>query len=216
MLTRILAAATFSSIVALLTGCSSTPPPAATPLQDQRLSTEFTDEGIKLHYTLTGRLDRIEVHGQADAWKGNVDVLAEADAFAKLTKFIYGSRVANERKVRLIARAIEKAADQKTAGGGALDSLEFTDRELEADDRGRPGTDTPRRNVSDRTARILNETVVDAVTTITSRGHLVGVRKVRDRVADDGRLYVAVYQWSPKDQDAADTVRARMLRAPKR
>jgi hypothetical protein len=212
MMKRLIALAALS----LLTACSTTAPPAGTPLQDQRLSTEFTDEGIKLFYTLTGRLERIEVHGQAEAWKGNVDVLAEADAFAKLTKFIYGSRVSNERKVRLIARAIERAADQKTSGGTAPAALEFTDRELEADDRGRPGIDSPRRNASDRTARILNETVVDAVTTVTSRGHLVGVRKVRDRVADDGRLYVAVYQWSPKDQDAADTAKARMLQAPKR
>ena len=40
-----------------------------------------------MFYTFTGNLDRIEVYGLAPAWKGNVDVLAEADA-AALVQFM--------------------------------------------------------------------------------------------------------------------------------
>jgi hypothetical protein len=36
------------------------------------------------------------------------------------------------------------------------------------------------------------------------------VRKIRDRVVQDGRVYVAVYQWSPQDQDTSDFIRNRM------
>lgn len=205
-----------ASAVLLLAACASTAPsrPATQGTQEQRLATDFTDEGIKVYYTLTGKLEKIEVHGQAEAWKGNVDAVAEADALAKLTKFVYGSEVATNRKVKLMGRAIEDAEDlmQRTAApaGGTINS---TDKQLEEEIRAaKPaGTNT---ETARRKATILNETLTETVTTITAKGRLVGVRKVSDFRRNDGKLYVAVFQWSEKEMAASDSVRERMNKKP--
>jgi hypothetical protein len=68
-------------------------------IKDRRLATDFTDEGIKITYTLTGDIKILEVSGQAEAWKTNVTILAEADALAKLTKSIYGKDVSTNWKI---------------------------------------------------------------------------------------------------------------------
>ena len=102
-------------ITVVLTACS-TPPKTSTgssALKDQAISTDFTDEGIKITYTFTGKLDSIEVYGQAEAWRGNVEAVAEADAMAKLVKLVNGQSVSTERRVKVIGRSIEVAQDNK-------------------------------------------------------------------------------------------------------
>ena len=206
-----------------LAGCSSMNPFSAKGIEpaqgtdvavkDTRVSTEFADQGIKLHYDLFGNLKRIEVYGVAPAWKGNADIIAEADAKEKLVKFIHGETVSTNRRTRIIAKSIDKARDNtlnkiKTVDG----SVNFTANELEqADQPGAPRKEsaTP-DNTSRRIADRLETTLVDAVTTITAKGRLTGLRKIRSESANDGRTYVAVFQWSEQDQATSEFIRNRM------
>lgn len=205
-----------------LSGCSSMNPfatkgvePAAgteTAVKDTRVSTEFADQGIKIHYDLFGNLKRIEVYGVAPAWKGNADIIAEADAKEKLVKFIHGETVSTNRRTRIIAKSIDKARDNtlnkiKTVDG----SINFTANELEQPEAAAPRKEsaTP-DNTSRRIADRLETTLVDAVTTITSKGRLTGLRKIRSESANDGRTYVAVFQWSEQDQGTSEFIRSRM------
>jgi hypothetical protein len=57
--------------------------------------------------------------------------------------------------------------------------------------------------------------LVDTVTNITARGRLTGVRKARDMKVDDGKTYVAVYEWSENQQATADFIRDRMMNRAK-
>jgi len=200
-----------------LTGCGSlgfgskeqalTPPSdSQTAVRDGTISTEFKDEGIKLFYTFTGKLDRIEVYGLAPAWKGNVDVLAEADAMDKLVKFVHGKTVSTDRRVKIVAKSLDKARDNTLNRFKSNDdNLNFDSRELE---NASPENST--NNTSRRIADRVENTLVNTVTTITAKGRLTGVRKVRDSVVQDGKLYVAVYQWSEKDQATSEFIRGRM------
>jgi len=200
-----------------LTGCSSlgfgskeqalTPPSdSQTAVRDGTISTEFKDEGIKLFYTFTGKLDRIEVYGLAPAWKGNVDVLAEADAMDKLVKFVHGKTVSTDRRVKIMAKSLDKARDNTLNRFKSNDdNLNFDSRELE-----NAGSENTSNNTSRRIADRVENTLVNTVTTITAKGRLTGVRKVRDSVVQDGKLYVAVYQWSEKDQATSEFIRGRM------
>ena len=61
-----------------------------------------------------------------------------------------------------------------------------------------------------RRAALLNDTIVETATKITAKGKLVGVRKINDFRRSDGKLYVAVYQWSVKDQAISEKIRDRM------
>ncbi len=200
-----------------LTGCGSlgfgskeqalTPPSdSQTAVRDGTISTEFKDEGIKLFYTFTGKLDRIEVYGLAPAWKGNVDVLAEADAMDKLVKFVHGKTVSTDRRVKIMAKSLDKARDNTLNRFKSNDdNLNFDSRELE-----NAGSENSSNNTSRRIADRVENTLVNTVTTITAKGRLTGVRKVRDSVVQDGKLYVAVYQWSEKDQATSEFIRGRM------
>ena len=207
--------------LAAVTACGTTketrglPPPAnaETAVTDTKISTDFRDEGIKIHYNLSGSLDRIEVTGTAPAWKGNYTVLAEADAMDKLVKFVHGQSVTTERRVRVISRTLDRARDNTlNRFNNTEGTLTFNAQDVEQDVPGTMGTteDSGQSNTSRRIADRVENTLLNTVTSITARGRLTGVRKIRDEVRQNGSQYVAVYQWSQRDQDASELMRSRM------
>jgi len=188
-----------------MTGCSSSVKlNDPVPIKDTKLATNFTDEGVKIFYTFTGRLERIEVYGHADAWKGNVETLAEADALAKLVKFVYGNDVSTNRKVSIIGKAIENAEDTTNT-----DTITSDSKELESELKNKPNNSNSTN--AKRTAKFVNETITDTVTSMKSQGKLVGIRKAKDYQKDNGKTYVAVYVWSEKDQAISENIRTRMM-----
>jgi len=202
-------------LASILVACSTTETSKSTSssaVKEQRLSTDFTDEGIKITYTFTGKLESIEVYGQAEAWRGNVEAIAEADAMAKLTKFVYGKDVATSRRVKVIGRSIEAAKDNKlTAYSNKEGDIEVTDKQIEGLPlTGGSNAKTDTSSTAERQATALNATIVTTITDITSKGRLVGVRKVRDFQRNDGKVYVAVYVWSEKNQAASEYIKNRM------
>ncbi len=198
----------------MLGACASKPngpSSSSTNIKDQSIATDFTDEGIKITYTFTGKVQSIEVYGQAEAWRGNVEAIGEADAMAKLTKFINGQNVTTERRIRVIGRSIEDARDNKLDKFKSQDgTITLTDKQIES----LPSFDKNQQSSQDtsafRSAKVVNETVITTITNITSKGRLTGVRKIRDFQRNDGKVYVAVYVWSEKDQAASDYIRNRM------
>ena len=199
--------------VATLVACSSVPNKKSevTNLKDQTIATDFTDEGIKITYTFTGKLYSIEVYGQAEAWRGNLEALAEADAMAKLTKFVNGQNVSTERRVKIIGKSIEEAKDSKLDQFKSQDgTINVTDKQIENNPLFDKAQQSSQDNSALRNARAVNETIVTTVTNLTSKGRLTGVRKIRDFRRNDGKTYVAVYVWSDKDQAASEYIRNRM------
>ena len=202
-------------LASILMACSTTESSksnSSSAVKEQRLSTDFTDEGIKITYTFTGKLESIEVFGQAEAWRGNVEAIAEADAMAKLTKFVYGKDVATSRRVQVIGRSLEAAKDNKlTAYSNKEGDIEITDKQIEGlPPIGGSSAKTDASSTAERQATALNATIVTTITDITSKGRLVGVRKVRDFQRNEGKVYVAVYVWSEKNQAASEYIKQRM------
>lgn len=195
----------------ILFGCASAnKTPSVSGLKDQALATDFKDDGIKIFYTITGKLEKIEVYGQAEAWKGNVETLAEADALAKLVKFVHGNNVTTQRKIRILGKAIEKAQDENVNKSLNRDGLLLTtDTELESEIRA-DALGTESNSSANRSAKLVNETITETVTNMSAKGRLVSVRKVKDSLANKGKTYIAVYEWSEKGQAVSDTIRLRM------
>lgn len=199
--------------VSLICACSSPPNKSNQNigLKDQAIATDFTDEGIKITYTFTGKLDSIEVYGQAESWRGNVEAVAEADAMAKLTKFINGKNVSTERRVNVIGRSIEEAQDNKLEKYKSQDgTINVTDKQINAESSFDKNQQSSQDSSAIRNAKAINETIVTTVTNITSKGRITGVRKIRDFQRNDGKTYVAVYVWSDKDQATSEYIRNRM------
>ena len=178
-----------------------------TNLQDKTLATTFTDEGIKITYSMLGKLEAIEVYGQAEAWRGNAEAYAEADAMAKLTKFAYGTNLETQRRVSIIGKSISTAQDLINTNKSNSGPLSFTDKELDVRS---PNVKSDETSNAQRDAKAVNDSTVSTITSITSKGRLLGVRKIKDYQRDDGKTYVAVYQWSEKDTATADQMRKRM------
>ena len=210
------------AIGVIISGCSSfgskgiTPSPdAVIPVKEQKLSTSFTDEGVKIYYTASGKLEKIEVHGQAPAWKRNVEIIAEADAMDKLVKFIHGKNVSSERRTKIISKAIDNASDVTSNKFRTVDgTFETESKQLEDEMRStKNGEEIQKDNTAKRKAQIVDETLVNTVTEIRSAGFLIGVRKISDTTKDDGKVYTAVYQWSEADVATATSIRATMRKA---
>jgi hypothetical protein len=194
-----------------------------TPVKETRMSLDFADEGIKISYTSEGKLERIEVYGVAPAWKNNVDIIAEADAMSKLVKFIHGKNVTSNRSIKLIGKTLENSRDNMAnnfkSRAGTLAKADDTSKtssdatsETPIDLSDSDGRLDEKSSEMKRKASVVNETMVNEIVNITSSGHLTGVRKIGDRIKDDGKLYIAIYQWSIKDQETSDMVRKMMTR----
>jgi hypothetical protein len=206
----------------ILSACSSVTIPSASKgqqinqlvdtssIKDTKISLDFTDEGVKIFYSSFGSLDRIEVYGQAPAWKGNHAVLAEADAMDKLVKFVYGQSVSSNKKVEIMGKAIDIAKDETLKVSQSADgSLALTEKQVQSTPLpAAPSSSKDAKNK--RIAETLNQTMINTVNAMSSQGRLTAVRKVRDELSGDGKLYVAVYQWSKQDQASASYVRSLM------
>jgi len=193
-------------------------------IKDRRLSTDFTDEGIKITYTFAGDVKILEVSGQAEAWKTNVTVLAEADAMAKLTKYLYGKDVSTTQRVNVIGKSMEKFNDNLLKSIYKGDEVPtFTDKQIEDEisKERKINMNLPNQNTNDlknqdltryqREAKVVNDTTIETITKISSSGKLQGVRKIRDYVKDDGKIFVAVYVWSDKDMETINYIKQKML-----
>ncbi len=190
-----------------------------TPVKDQVVSTSFEDQGVIIDYTTFGNLKKIKVYGVAPSWKGNVRILAEADAMDKLVKFVHGQSVSSQRRNRVIAKSIDNATDntlnrfKNIDGGNRFSANELIPPETDfiAPGEADPGLNDSRDNTSQRIASRVENTLVNAITTIDASGRLVGVHKTGEYTKDDGKTFIAVYEWSEDTQDISNLVRSRMM-----
>ena len=185
-----------------LSACSSTGTKEADVMPTKSVITDFTDDGIQITYTTSGKLEKIEVYGQAFTNRGDFQTLAEANAKAKLVKFVHGEQVNSNKYVRILTKSMEKAQEKATDYRGT--AVNTSDKEFES---GNDGAGQDEDNVTRQMALRLNATITNNVTTIVAGGRLTGVRKVRDEFKKDGAIYVAVYSWSERDQKTSEQVR---------
>lgn len=189
---------TLLSTLLLLIGCSSYDKSVfqnTESIKDKTLSSDFKDEGIKITYSITGNLKSIEVYGQADAWKDNVQILAEADAMSKLVKFIYGNDVTVNERITQIGNAIDSVDERFSRNNSKenkLEDLSNKNNDLKNINKNNQENDHLKK------AKVINETSINTVTNLISSGKLIGFRKNNSYLENQGKRYVAVYIW---DQD---------------
>jgi hypothetical protein len=200
---------------AVLSACSSTKlagidPGNVNPLKDQRLSTDFKRDGIKVTYTFSGEVEKIEAYGYAEVWRGQYRIVAEADAKDKLIKFLRGESVETSRMTKVISKSLEKSQDHtvnkyRSADGTINTVAEDVEKEadvVEATDAD-SGEQDSKENTAIRKAAVNNAMTITSTITVQSRGKLSAVYKEAGGTVDDGKTYMAVYAWSPKNQKAA-------------
>lgn len=191
-----------------------------TAVKDQTVNLS-EGEGISIEYTLLGNLEKIEITGTVDSWKcansaNTCEIMAEADAKERLIKYLYQERVTSNRSVEVIAKTLDQARDDATnriANGEQVESITNFERgEVEQSVAQDQATGVQPSNTARRVAETIETTKVTALTKITSQGTLRGLRKTRSGLINDGKTYVAVWEWSPKNQSTANEIRNLMFR----
>lgn len=180
-------------------------------LKDERLSTDFEREGVRIFYTTFGKIDRIEAYGYAEVWRRDFQIVAEADAKDKLVKFLRGETVSSQRITKVISRSIERSQDNTRNRFRTVDGVTNTRAEdIEREDATPATEENSQTNTALRRNSVNSAQQVTSTITVASKGRLTSVRKQSAGVVDDGRTYRAIYVWSPRDEEAARSIRNQM------
>jgi hypothetical protein len=200
-----------------LSACSSTKvsnmgPGTALPtgtqqaISEQRLSSDFKREGIRITYTLSGEVDSIETTGYAPVWGNSQNAareafrVAELEAKKSLNDFNNRETVTTSKSVTMISKNLEQARDNKTnkfATNKNRDEVSAvtTDEEVTAKDEGELNREenTAVRNDALRIASQVRTTI-----TVNNRGIIGGLYLVEGEVINDGKNVRVVYRWDRK------------------
>jgi len=206
-----------TAIALTLSACSSVSlnkadnPGAMTPIQSQKLTSNFTRKGIKLEFdcgtfsSWTGGCNKaeptaIEVtayapsYGNSENNRENAFRVAEMRAKAKLRHFI-NEDVSSAQVKTVIAKNIEKANDRIKQRISANEEVNMTDDEATKE------TNWAIRENTNDTVQTLSETV-----RTNAAGILRGVRAIDERIVDRQTVQVTI-RWDRDSERASQFFR---------
>ena len=187
-------------------GCSSvTPVSSEMPIRNQKLSTSFVSEGIKIEtdcawYKLgKSECDVTAIESTAVAWTnggtavqvGEARKVARMEASANVAHFL-NEKITSNRVVTVMAKHFEKASDQT-----ASDKSEMTDKEAQAINT------TNRQNAND-TARTVTRNISSNAEAI-----LKGFKTIKEEPVGQQEISVTI-RWDLESDRAAAQLRKRM------
>jgi len=193
----------------------------ANAISDQRIaSNDFKRQGIKIFYTLNGKLDAIEATGYSPVWGNSENAIREAyrvaelEAKKSLNDFINKETITSAVSVKMISQNLEQARDQKNSRFnsnqvGSTDELVATD---EAVDKAKIAQTTREDNMAVRNDALRISSTVNTTITNTNQGILGGMYLVDGQDINDGKNVRVVMRWDPKHADIRNQVRNLMMR----
>lgn len=216
------------SVVATLalTACSSTKNQAGSPginpgpqtaISEQLAVSDFKRRGIRVVYSLGGKLEAIETVGYAPIWGRSQNSVREAyrvaelEAKKNLNDFINQEVISSETSVTMVSRNLERARDNKVndfatnRNRDVVASVE-TDEQPQDDRNYNRETNTATRNDALSIATVVNNTI-----RTRNQGILGGLYLVEGDVTDGGRTVRVVYRWDQKHNAVRGTVRQQMM-----
>jgi hypothetical protein len=220
--------ATIAAAVAVLTltACSSTNKvegsPGVTPgpqsaISEQLAVSDFKRRGIRVVYSLSGKLEAIETVGYAPIWGRSQNSVREAYRVAELeakkglNDFINQEVINSETSVTMISRNIERARDNKvndfaTNRSRDVVSSEETDEKPQDDRNFNREANTATRNDALSIVSVVNNTI-----RTRNQGILGGLYLVEGDVVDGGRVVRVVYRWDEKHNRQRGHIRQQMM-----
>lgn len=195
--------------LAVLAGCSTGPTktteaPQITPIQSQKLTSNFVRKGIKLEFDCkwySTSCDQVEPtaievtavavsYGNSESNRETAFLVAEMNAKAKLRRFIHED-ISTSSVTNTISKNVEKANDrikQRITNG---EEVTMSDDEASKDTNW-----SIRTNTNDVT-RTVTETV-----RMNAAGILRGIKTVDERVVDRQTVQVTI-RWDKNSDNAA-------------
>jgi hypothetical protein len=218
-----------ASVLLSTTGCSSTrsdsginPGSSAnTAISEQRIAaSEFKRQGIKVYYTLTGKLEAIEAIGYAPVWGNSENAVresyrvAELEAKKSLNDFINRETITSTTSVKMISQNLEQANDKKINNfnsnrSGDPDELVTSDDSV---NQAKTAQTTRDDNTAVRNDALRISSTVNTTITNTNQGILGGLYLVDGQSINNGKNVRVVMRWDRKHEDIRMQVRGLMMR----
>jgi hypothetical protein len=183
-----------------------------TAISEQRLSTNFRKEGIKIEWTMLGNLKAIEVTGYASA-NGNTEFqqeaafdAAELEAKAKLQRFLREG-ITSSKVMNTMVKNVEKAHDVTRNKIKNTTDQEVTMSDTDAANTTTPKTDEGETNYAIRdNANYTTRTVIKKISEEAS-GIQSGVFIKETDVMSDKRTVKVVLRWDRDSEKAVKELR---------
>lgn len=198
-------------------GSPGVSPGPQSAISEQLAVSDFKRKGIRIVYSMTGKLEAIEATGYAPIWGRSQNSVREAYRVAELeakksiNDFINQEVIKSETSVRMISRNIERAKDNKTnnfatnRNRDVVASLETDEEVVQDAENYNREANTGVRNDALSIVSIVNNTI-----SVRNQGILAGLYLVEGDVVDGGRVVRAVYRWDQKHNNVRATIRNQM------
>lgn len=216
ILTLLGLAACSSTKVADVGSGAQVPPGTQQAISEQRASSDFKREGVRVIYSFTGELEAVEAIGYAPVWGNSENAVQQAYEVAyvmgkdRMSSFLHPENITSKRMVDTIAKNLEKARDNKTnkfATNKNQDfSVETTDSETAKEGEVNREENTAVRDDAINIAGKIRTTV-----TIQRSGILGGVVLKEGKVINDGRNVQVVVRWDRKNNAQRKTILREMM-----
>jgi hypothetical protein len=178
---------------------------------------DFKRRGIRVVYSLTGKLEAIETTGYAPVWGRSQNSVresfrvAELEAKKSLNDFINQEVIATETSVKMFSRNVEKARDRKVNDFATNRSRDMVSS-IETDEQPQDDNNYNREsNTATRNDALAIATNVRNSIKVRNQGILGGLYLVEGDVIDSGRYVRVVYRWDEKHNRQRGYVRQQMM-----
>ena len=217
------------SIVTLLglTACSSTkvadvgtgaPVPTGTQqaISEQRASSDFKREGVKVIYTFTGELEAVEAVGYAPVWGNSESAVQQAFEVAyvmakdRMSSFLHPENITSKRVVDTITKNLEKARDNKTNKFATNKNQDFS-VETSDSESAKEGEVNREENTAVRNDALNIASNIRTTVTVQRSGILGGVVMKEGVVINDGKNVRVVVRWDRKNNTQRRTILREMM-----
>jgi hypothetical protein len=210
-----------------LTACSSTkvsdvgsgtavPPGTQQAISEQRASSDFKREGVRMIYSLTGNLEAVEAVGYAPVWGNSQNAVQQAYEVAyvmakdRMSSFLHPETITSKRVVDTISKNLEKARDNKTNKFATNKTNDFA-FETSDTEAAREGEINREENTAVRNDALNIASNIRTTVSVQRSGILGGVVFKDGRVINDGKNVQVLVRWDRKDNSQRRVVLKEMM-----
>jgi|GEM_PF-6166094 len=198
-----------------LTACSSTkvtdvgkgtaiPAGEQQAISEQRATSDFKREGVRLQYSLLGQLKAVEAVGYAPVWGNSQNAIqsayevAETLARDRLSSFLHPETINSKRFLETVTKNLEKARDNKANKFATNRAESFI---TEADDAANDSDVNRKENTALRNDALNIQNTIRTTVTVQRSGILGGTMFKEGKIINDGRNVQVVVRWD-RDNNA--------------
>jgi hypothetical protein len=210
-----------------LTACSSTkvsdvgsgtavPPGTQQAISEQRASSDFKREGVRLIYSFTGNLEAVEAVGYAPVWGNSQNAVQQAYEVAyvlakdRMSSFLHPETITSKRVVDTISKNLEKARDNKINKFATNKTNDFA-FETSDTEAARAGEINREENTAVRNDALNIASNIRTTVNVQRSGILGGVVFKDGRVINDGKNVQVLVRWDRKDNSQRRVVLKEMM-----